>query len=157
MGVQIANMFWVPFAMKLGSTVSVGRYIGSSMIPTMVGNGLSAAFFLAGSYAFCYGTLPLRVERMWLRLRGKTSSDPNYQDASFVRKEGVPPSMYSDGSSHDNKQYPARYSGGVPPEAVASNEPLEAHNAKGPVVMPQQATGQYAPQHDGPAHAENMV
>ena len=25
---QIANMFWVPYAMKLGSPVSVGRYIG---------------------------------------------------------------------------------------------------------------------------------
>lgn len=43
--------------MKLGSKVSVGHYIWKSMIPCVIGNTLSAAFFLAGSYAMCYVSL----------------------------------------------------------------------------------------------------
>ena len=38
--------------MKLGAPVSVGLYIGSSMVPDVIGNMLSASFFLAGTYAF---------------------------------------------------------------------------------------------------------
>ena len=39
----IANMFLVPFGMKLGSGVSVGTYIWRSMIPVYIGNTLSGA------------------------------------------------------------------------------------------------------------------
>ena len=42
----------VPFGMKLGAPVSVGLYIGSSMVPDFIGNMLSATFFLSGTYAF---------------------------------------------------------------------------------------------------------
>ena len=38
--------------MKLGAPVSVGQYIGHSMVPDVIGNALSAAFFLSGTYAF---------------------------------------------------------------------------------------------------------
>ncbi len=131
-------MFWVPFAMKLGAKVSVGRYIGSSMIPTMIGNGLSAAFFLAGSYAFCYGTLPMRIERLWLRLRHKTPGS-SFEDPSFARKEGVPPSMYGDDSARPEVKYRTRYGGGVPKEeqGLVIDEPNPGKAAQGPVVLPQ--------------------
>jgi hypothetical protein len=39
----IANMFLVPFGMKLGSGVTVGTYIWRSMIPSYIGNTLSGA------------------------------------------------------------------------------------------------------------------
>lgn len=39
----IANMFLVPFGMKLGSGVTVSTYIVSSMIPVYIGNTLSGA------------------------------------------------------------------------------------------------------------------
>ena len=42
----------VPFGMKLGAPVSVGLYIGSSIVPDFIGNMLSATFFLSGTYAF---------------------------------------------------------------------------------------------------------
>lgn len=51
----VANMFLIPYGMKLGSGVSVRDYIALSMIPVWLGNTISAVFFLAGSYAFCYG------------------------------------------------------------------------------------------------------
>lgn len=70
-------MWQVPFGMKLGAHVSVGRYIGRSMVPNWIGNTLSATFFLAGSYAFCYGTLPFRIEKVWLRIRGKSDGQQN--------------------------------------------------------------------------------
>ena len=31
------------------------QYIGSSMIPDLIGNTIAAVFFLSGSYAFIYG------------------------------------------------------------------------------------------------------
>jgi formate/nitrite transporter len=61
----IANMFIIPMGMKLGNGVSVGRYIWHSMIPVFIGNTISAAFFVAGSYAFCYGTLPTRIGQVF--------------------------------------------------------------------------------------------
>jgi hypothetical protein len=39
----IANMFLVPFGMKLGSGVTVSTYIWRSMIPSYIGNTLSGA------------------------------------------------------------------------------------------------------------------
>ena len=51
-----ANMFFIPYGIKLGSGVTVRNYIAKSMIPVLIGNIISGAFFVAGSYAFCYGT-----------------------------------------------------------------------------------------------------
>lgn len=48
-------MFLIPYGMKLGSGVTVRDYIARSMIPVLIGNVISAAFFLAGGYALCYG------------------------------------------------------------------------------------------------------
>ena len=31
------------------------QYIGSSLIPDLIGNTIAAVFFLSGSYAFIYG------------------------------------------------------------------------------------------------------
>ncbi len=90
----------VPFGMKLGSTVTVGRYIGRSMVPDWIGNTLSACFFLAGSYAFCYGTLPMRIERVWLKLRGKSVP----QDAEILESNnGVVHELPNHTEFHDNK------------------------------------------------------
>ena len=41
------------------------------MIPDWIGNTIVAAFFLAGSYAFCYGTLADRLGRWCLKVTGK--------------------------------------------------------------------------------------
>lgn len=113
---------------------------GSSMMPTMIGNGLSATFFLAGSYAFCYGTLPMRVERMWLRLRGKQASE-SYEDPSFARKDGVPPAMYGDDSANAGSKYQGRYAGGVPKETEEFDTGTAAGRSRitrGSIVLPQQ-------------------
>lgn len=48
-------MFLIPYGMKLGSGVTVRNYIARSMVPVAIGNIISAAFFLAGGYALCYG------------------------------------------------------------------------------------------------------
>lgn len=119
------------------------------MIPTMIGNGLSAAFFLAGSYAFCYGTLPMRIERMWLKLRNKAPSD-SYEDPSFARKEGVPPAMYGDDSANAGHKYQGRYTGGVPKEideeAATESGTGKARITRGSIVMPQQVKRDVVPQ-----------
>lgn len=106
----------VPFGMKLGAPVSVGKYIGRSMVPDWIGNTLSACFFLAGSYAFCYGTLPLRIESLFLRLIGKSppenaeilTSHPNgvhdgqqaLQDRNGPYPEDTAHSYHQKGPSH---------------------------------------------------------
>ena len=54
----IANMFLIPYGMKLGSGVTTRDYIARSVVPVWLGNTISAVFFVAGSYAFCYGTSP---------------------------------------------------------------------------------------------------
>lgn len=48
-------MFFIPYGIKLGSGVTVRNYIARSMVPVFIGNMIAGAFFLAGSYAFCYG------------------------------------------------------------------------------------------------------
>ena len=73
--------------MKLGAEVTVGKYIVHSMIPDWIGNTMSACFFLAGSYAFCYGTLPMRIERIWLRMRGK--SQPQHSEIHESHAHGI--------------------------------------------------------------------
>ncbi|KAK9793726.1 hypothetical protein WJX73_002446 [Symbiochloris irregularis] len=104
----IANMFWVPFAIKLGAPISVGRYIVHSMIPDFIGNTIVAAFFLAGSYAFCYGTLSDRCYRRWLKLRGKDVENFQFKD-----------SYAQDVSAHRGKTN--RQSQGPPAAASDSN------------------------------------
>ena len=102
--------------MKLGSPVTVGKYIGRSMVPDWIGNTISACFFLAGSYAFCYGTLPMRIENIFLRLTGKgnkqnadiLSSHPTGVSNGHASQEHTAP--YSDDSAH---VYPKRPSHGV--------------------------------------------
>lgn len=79
----IANMFWVPFGIKTGmSDISVGRYIVHSMIPDWIGNTIVAAFVLAGSYSFCYGTAAPRLHRRWLKLTGKLQDEPYANDSA---------------------------------------------------------------------------
>ncbi|EIE26976.1 hypothetical protein COCSUDRAFT_46302 [Coccomyxa subellipsoidea C-169] len=60
----IANMFLIPFGMKIGAPVSVSTYIVHSMIPVFIGNTIAAMFFVAMSYAFMYGTLANRLSAM---------------------------------------------------------------------------------------------
>ena len=99
--VDICVGMQVPFGMKLGAPVSVGKYIGSSMVPDYIGNTLSACFFLAGSYAFCYGTLPLRIERIWLKMRGK--SQPAGAEILTSQPNGVVHELPNHAEYHDNK------------------------------------------------------
>ena len=64
-------MFLIPYGMKLGSGVSVRNYIARSMIPVLIGNTISAAFFLAGGYALCYGN-PMNQQQIlsfWMPLQ----------------------------------------------------------------------------------------
>ncbi|CAL5221104.1 g3237 [Coccomyxa viridis] len=65
----IANMFLIPFGMKVGAPVSVGKYIAHSMIPVFIGNTIAAMFFVAMSYAFMYGTLPQRLSAAFWSLK----------------------------------------------------------------------------------------
>lgn len=143
------------------STAASCTAAGSSMIPTMIGNGLSATFFLAGSYAFCYGTLPMRIERLWLRLRGKSPSD-SYEDPSFARKDGVPPAMYGDDSAKAGIKHQGRYTGGVPrevdEEAALETGTGKARITRGSIVLPQQVKRAAVPQPAAaPAPGADMV
>lgn len=64
----VANMFIIPFGMRMGSDVSVRRYVGHRLIPTFVGNFCSSVFMVAFTYSMCYGTLPLRIKAKLLIL-----------------------------------------------------------------------------------------
>ena len=70
--------------MNLVSGVSVREYIVHSMLPDYVGNTIVAAFFLAGSYSFCYGTAAPRLHRRWLKLRGKPVDDLRLDDSAHA-------------------------------------------------------------------------
>lgn len=54
-----ANMFLVPYGMKLGSGVTVRDYIVRSMVPVTLGNIIPGVFFVAGGYALVYGRILL--------------------------------------------------------------------------------------------------
>ena len=64
----VANMFIIPFGMRMGSDVSVRRYVGHRLIPTFVGNFCSSVFMVAFTYSMCYGTLPLSIKAKLLIL-----------------------------------------------------------------------------------------
>ncbi|KAK9808014.1 hypothetical protein WJX73_004279 [Symbiochloris irregularis] len=77
----IANAFWIPFSIKLGSGIPVGHYIVHSMIPDWLGNTLVAAFVLAGGYALLYGSLGDTINAGYQRILGRSngsSSDGDY-------------------------------------------------------------------------------
>ena len=65
----VANMFIIPFGMRMGSNVSVRRYVGHRLIPTFVGNFCSSVFMVAFTYSMCYGTLPMIIKAKVLVLR----------------------------------------------------------------------------------------
>ncbi|CAK0782118.1 hypothetical protein CVIRNUC_005569 [Coccomyxa viridis] len=112
----IANMFLVPFGMKMGAKVSVGSYIVHSMIPVFIGNTIAAMFFVAMSYAFMYGTLAPRLANCFWSVKDghlPTWNDPHdYSRSSSMNGSahptipedrpsltGVPGSMKKSGSS----------------------------------------------------------
>ena len=104
-----AGCLQVPFAIYNGAPISVGHYIVHSMIPDWIGNTIVAAFFLSGSYAFCYGTLGTRLEQRINVLRGKKPDDASGGG-------------YND-SAHDAAQYDQ--------QAPDGTVPLDAHMHKG--------------------------
>lgn len=65
----VANMFIIPFGMRMGSDVSVRRYVGHRLIPTFIGNFCSSVFMVAFTYSMCYGTLSLTMKAKLLSLR----------------------------------------------------------------------------------------
>jgi formate/nitrite transporter len=50
----IANMFTVQISMMLGANLSVGKYIGSVLIPVTLGNILGGGFFVGAIYWYLY-------------------------------------------------------------------------------------------------------
>lgn len=58
----VANMFIIPFGIRLGNHLAIGHYIAYSLIPTFLGNFLSSVFMVSFTYSMCYGTLPSRIE-----------------------------------------------------------------------------------------------
>ncbi|CAK0783900.1 hypothetical protein CVIRNUC_007100 [Coccomyxa viridis] len=57
----VADMFFVPFGIKLGAPVSVGRYIVHNMIPVAIGNTIAGVFFVALPYALLYGNMTSNI------------------------------------------------------------------------------------------------
>ena len=74
---ELLDDLQIPFGIKIGSGVSVGRYIVHSMIPNYIGNTIVAAFVLSGSYAFVYGSLGDTTWKACLRLTGRHARAPN--------------------------------------------------------------------------------
>lgn len=70
----VANMFIIPFGMRLGNHLPIGHYIVYSMIPSFLGKFLSSVFMVSFTYSMCYGTLPDRIGA-WLTSSG--TSSPN--------------------------------------------------------------------------------
>lgn len=52
----IANMFFIPMGMWVGAPISVGHYVGSSMIPTLIGNMVGGGLFVGTFYWYLYLT-----------------------------------------------------------------------------------------------------
>lgn len=65
----VANVFIIPFGMRMGSDVSVRRYVGHRLIPTFVGNFCSSVFMVAFTYSMCYGTLALSMKAKLLLMQ----------------------------------------------------------------------------------------
>lgn len=82
----VANMFWIPYGMKLGSGVTVRNYVARSMVPVLIGNTISAAFFLAGGYALVYGTLPQRISNFLGGMGRQKVVQTGYEDSAHGHK-----------------------------------------------------------------------
>ena len=67
----VANMFIIPFGIRLGNHLPIGHYIVYSMIPTFLGNFLSSVFMVSFTYSMCYGTLPDRIAAWLASCRNK--------------------------------------------------------------------------------------
>lgn len=52
----VANMFFIPMGIWVGAPISVGHYIGSSMMPTLIGNMVGGGLFVAAFYWYLYLT-----------------------------------------------------------------------------------------------------
>lgn len=52
----VANMFFIPMGMWVGAPITVGHYIGSSMIPTLLGNMVGGGLFVGTFYWYLYLT-----------------------------------------------------------------------------------------------------
>ena len=74
----VANMFLIPWGMRLGNGLSVGHYIWHSMIPTFIGNFTASVIMISFTYSMCYGGLPARISdayKSWRKQRVKSKSD----------------------------------------------------------------------------------
>lgn len=58
----VANMFIIPFGMRLGSAVTIRRYVLHRLIPTFLGNFSSSVIMVAFTYSMCYGSLPVTIK-----------------------------------------------------------------------------------------------
>ena len=81
----VANMFIIPFGIRVGNHLPIGHYIVDSMIPTFLGNFLSSVFMVSFTYSMCYGTLPDRTGA-WLTSWNK---QPRPSDHSAAKQTGT--------------------------------------------------------------------
>ncbi len=82
----VANMFIIPFGIRLGNHLPIGHYIVYSMIPTFLGNFLSSVFMVSFTYSMCYGTLPDRIGDWLASCRNK---QPRPSDHSAAKQTGT--------------------------------------------------------------------
>lgn len=59
----VANMFFIPMSMMLGSNISVRTYIVDSVIPVTLGNLIGGSCLVAGAYCLVYGKIGLFLTR----------------------------------------------------------------------------------------------
>ena len=82
---SVANLFLMPCALLLGAQLTIGDVVFKNLIPAILGNAISGAFIVAGSYSFQFGKL------------GKDSSEDKSDNSEGTGKiddtNGVPLSV----------------------------------------------------------------
>jgi len=62
---SVANMFFLPLGMQMGAAgVTLKTMFLGNILPVTLGNLVAGAFFVAGSYALCFGTPGEKVKKM---------------------------------------------------------------------------------------------
>ena len=74
---SVANLFLMPCALLLGAQLSIRDVIFKNLIPAILGNAISGAVIVAGSYSYQFGQL------------GKTSSQETSINGEITAKTGA--------------------------------------------------------------------
>ena len=54
---SVANLFLMPCALLLGAQLTIQDVVFKNLIPAIIGNAISGAVIVAGSYSYQYGKL----------------------------------------------------------------------------------------------------